>query len=48
MTVAVLSMLSIKDIQNSQMALKGLVVCMGTSEIMRMIFITCSAAILSR
>ena len=38
MTVAILSMLSIKIIQNSQYLLKDLVVCNGTFESMKVVF----------
>jgi len=38
MTVAILSMLSIKIIQNSLYLLKDLVVCIGTFESMKVVF----------
>jgi hypothetical protein len=48
MTVAILLMLSVKSIQNSQNPLKDLIVYNDTFENMKWFCITCSAAALSR
>jgi hypothetical protein len=48
MTVAILSMLSIKSLQNSQNLLKDPVVCNSTFESMKWFSITCLMVALSR